>query len=137
MKEDVFCIECNKLLGDLFDILEVELEELTEQEKELIIAYSFGMISVMAEENQVNEQVKCSIFEKIIKEVFKYSKEEAKSILQKLIDSIQTDSNEVLKIMIHQGKYIYPKYKLKNYNEIYDRLTNMIDVIVSGEYKNY
>lgn len=137
MKEDVFCIECNKLLGDLFDILEVELEELTEQEKELIIAYSFGMISVMAEENQVNEEIKCSMFEKIIKEVFKYSNEEAKTILQKLIESVEKDRNGAFNIMIHQGKYIYPQYKLKNYNEIYDRLTNMIDVIVSGEYKNY
>lgn len=137
MQEEELFIEYKELVKKLFNILEVELEELTEQEKELIIAYSFGMISLIAEENKVSKEVKYFAVQKAINEVFKYSEKEAKNILNKLIDSVEKEKNEEFRIMIHQGKYVYPKYKEQNYNEIYDRLTNMIDVIVSGEYKNY
>lgn len=137
MKENEFIEEYKSLLKNLFDILEVELGELTKQEKELIIAYSFGMISIIGQESQISKDVKYSAAKKAIIEVFKYKENEVKNVFKKLIDDIQEKRNEAYNIMIHQGKFIYPKYKEKNYNEIYDNLTNMIDVIVSGEYKNY
>jgi len=137
MQQDIFLKNCKKLVENLFEILEVELEELTEQEKELLIAYSFGMISIMSEESQISKEMEYYSIEKVIIETFKYSKQQAKDMLQELIDSIQKGGKEIFEIMIHQGKFVYPKYKENNYNEVYDRLTNMIDVIVSGEYKNY
>lgn len=137
MEDDIFLKEYRELTKKLFEILEVEVEELTEQEKELLIAYSFGMISVMAEENQISLDTKYSAVENVIMEIFKYSKETSTDIRKKLVDSTQKDGSEVFRIMIHQGKYIYPKYKDGNYNEVYDRLTNLIDVIVTEEYKNY
>ncbi|KHD35434.1 hypothetical protein NL50_13095 [Clostridium acetobutylicum] len=137
MEEEKFLLESKKLVKNIFEILEVELEELTEQEKQLLIAYSFGMISMMAEENNILLSMKYFAIEKVILEVFQYSKEKAINIVKDIEDSTEKDDNEVLRIMIHQGKQIYPEYKKKNYNEVYDRLTNLIDVIVTGEYKNY
>ncbi|WP_297429668.1 Imm48 family immunity protein [Clostridium sp.] len=137
MEDDVFLKEYIELTKNLFEILEVELEELTEQEKHLLIAYSFGMISAMAEENQISLDTKYFAVENVIMEVFQYSKQISTDIRKKLVDSTQKGGSEAFMIMIHQGKYIYPKYKDGNYNEVYDRLTNLIDVIVTEEYKNY
>ncbi|URZ14179.1 Imm48 family immunity protein [Clostridium felsineum] len=137
MGEEKFLLESKELVENLFEILEVDLEELTEQEKQLLIGYSFGMISIMEEENKILLSNKYVAIEKVIVEVFQYSKEKAINTVKDIEDSTEKDDNEVLRIMIHQGKQIYPEYKKKNYNEVYDRLTNLIDVIVTGEYKNY
>lgn len=137
MEEEKFLLESKQLVENLFEILEVDLEELTEQEKQLIIAYSFGMISIIAEENKILLCKQYFAIEKVIVEVFKYSKEKAIKIVKDIEASTEKEDNEVLRIMIHQGKQIYPKYKIKNYNEVYDSRTNLIDVIVTGEYKNY
>ncbi|WP_432665080.1 Imm48 family immunity protein [Wukongibacter baidiensis] len=136
MKEDIFLVECKKLVQSLFEILEIELKELTEQEKEILIAYSFGMISVMAEENQILLSIQYSAIEKVIMEVFQYSKQKTINTIKNIVDSTEKGGSEVFRIMVYQGKYVYPKYKDSNYNEVYDRLTNLIDVIVTGEYKN-
>ncbi|MBV7275918.1 hypothetical protein I6U48_23780 [Clostridium sp. PL3] len=137
MEEEKFLVESKELVGNLFEILEIELEELSEQKKELIIAYLFGMMSIMAEENQILLSEQYSAVEKVIMEVFQYSKQKTINIIKKLVDSTQKGGNEIFRIMIHQGKYIYPKYKNKSYNQVYDRLTNLIDFIVTGKYKNY
>jgi len=78
MQQDIFLKNCKKLVENLFEILEVELEELTEQEKELLIAYSFGMISIMSEESQISKEMEYYSIEKVIIETFKYSKQQAK-----------------------------------------------------------
>jgi hypothetical protein len=70
-------------------------------------------------------------------ETFEYNEEDAKNIFKKLIYDIKEKRNEPYNIMIYQGKFTYSKFRDKNYNEVYDNLTNMIDVIVSGEYKTY
>lgn len=137
MEEEKFLVESKELVENLFEILEIELEELSEQKKELIIAYSFGIISIMAEENQILLSVQYFVVEKVIMEVFQYSKQKTINIIKKLVDSTQKGGSEIFRIMIHQGKYVYPKYKDRDYNQVYDRLTNLIDVIVAGEYKNY
>ncbi|MEJ8553220.1 Imm48 family immunity protein [Tepidibacter sp. Z1-5] len=135
MEEKIFLVECKELAKNLFEILEIELEELTEQEKELLIAYSFGMISIMAEENQILLSIQYFAIEKVIMEVFQYSKQKTINIIKNILDSTEKGGSEIFRIMIYQGKYVYPKYKDSNYNEVYDRLTNLIDVIVTGEYK--
>ena len=137
MEEDLFLKEYRKLSKNLFEILEVELEELTEQEKHLLIAYSFGMISAMAEENKILLDTKYSDVDYVIMEVFGYKKQISIDIRKKLVDSTQNDGSEIFQIMINQGKLLYPDYRKNNYNDVYDRLTNLIDVIVTGEYKNY
>ena len=137
MKEEIFLVNCKNIVDKLFEILEIELEELTHQEKELLIAYSFGMISTMVEEKKLVPDIEYLGIKKIITEVFQYSKQEANNILKKLMDSGKEGGDEAFNIMVHQGKFVYPKYKANNYNEVYDRLTNIIDVVVSGEYRNY
>ncbi|MBN1051996.1 hypothetical protein JW813_08335 [Clostridium botulinum] len=134
MQENIFLQQCENLIQNLLKILEVKLEELTEEEKKLLIAYSFGMISIMADENHISHNIKYFAIKKTIMKVFKYSKQETNDILKELINSIKKGGNEVFNIMIHQGKLVYNKYKANNYNEVYDKLTNMIDFIVSKEY---
>lgn len=137
MQENEFLEEYKSLIKNLFDILEVKLNELTEQEKELIIAYSFGIISEVEQEVKISKELKYSAVKKTIIEVLEYNEKETNDILKKLIKDIHEKTNKVYNIMIHQGKFIYSKYKEKSYNEVYDNLTNMIDVIVSEEYKTY
>lgn len=137
MEANEFLEEYKSLVEKLFDILEVELEELTKQEKELILAYSFGMISIIEQESQMSEEVKHLTLKQVIMETFEYNEEDAKNIFEKLIYDIKEKRNEPYNIMIYQGKFTYSKFRDKNYNEVYDNLTNMIDVIVSGEYKTY
>jgi|GEM_PF-6689202 len=137
MEANEFLEEYKSLVEKLFDILEVELEELTKQEKELILAYSFGMISIIEQESQMSEEVKHLTLKQVIMETFEYNEEDAKNIFKKLIYDIKEKRNEPYNIMIYQGKFTYSKFRDKNYNEVYDNLTNMIDVIVSGEYKTY
>ena len=104
MEYDEFSKEYRELIEDLFEILEVDLEELTEKEKHLLIAYSFGIVSAMAEENQILLDKKYFEVENIIMEIFKYSQQTSIDIRKKLVNCTQKDGNEVFRIMIHQGK---------------------------------
>jgi len=44
-----------------------------------------------------------------------------------LLDGIGEDRNEVFCIMIHQGKFVYPKYKENNYNV--NQIENVLNAI--------
>lgn len=67
----------------------------------------------------------------------KKSVEEADKILKKFFNSIQKRGNEGVYIMIYQGEALYHDYNVENYNEIYDNLTNMMDVVIRKDYENY
>lgn len=67
----------------------------------------------------------------------KKSVEEADKILKKFFNSIQKRGNEGVYIMIYQGEALYYDYNVENYNEIYDNLTNMMDVVIRKDYENY
>lgn len=137
MKDEMFLEECKKVMENLLEILEVDVEELTIKEKELITAYSFGIMSEMAEESEVLQEVKNKGLDKAVVEVLMYDNGEKNELLKKVFNVTKEKDNNEFYIMTSQGRFEYCEYKEKNYNEIYDNLTSMIDVIVKKEYKNY
>lgn len=137
MKCNEFLKKSEKIVEDLLEILEVDVEELTFKEKELISAYSFGVITSMSKEYTVSEDEVYKTFKDILIKVLKYKEDQAEFIFKRIVKSNEENREEEFKIMIYQGKSIYLDYNNKNYNEVYDNLTNMIDVIVSKKYENY
>lgn len=137
MQDDIFLKESREVASNLLKILELELDELRDIEKDLISAYSFGIIVKMAEENSISEELENMATKKMLVEILKYTDKEAEKILKKLSDSIQKSGDEGFQIMIYQGESLYQDYKKENYNEIYDNLTNMMDVVIRKDYENY
>ncbi|NFG40674.1 hypothetical protein FC789_05595 [Clostridium botulinum] len=137
MQDDIFLKKSTEVADNLLEILEVELEELTSKEKELIAAYSFGILAKMAQENSISEELKNSGVKKLFMEVLKCTTKEADELLKRLFGSIQDKSDEGFHIMIYQRKSSYHDYNTENYNEIYNNLTNMIDIVARKEYECY
>ena len=137
MQYNEFLKKSKKIVEDLLEILEVHLEELTYKEKELVVAYSFGLMTSMAKEYEVLEEDVCESLKEILTEIFEYKKDEAECIFKRTVKNIKKTGDEEFQIMIYQVKNIYLDYKKKNYNQVYDNITNMMDIIISKKYKNY
>lgn len=137
MQDDIFLKESREVASNLLEILELELDELRDIEKDLISAYSFGIIVKMAEENSISEELENMATKKMLVEILKYTDKEAEKILKKLSNSIQKNGDEGFQIMIYQGESLYQDYKGENYNEIYNNLTSMMDVVIRKDYESY
>lgn len=137
MQYDIFLKKTKEVASDLLEILELELDELRDIEKDLISAYSFGIIVKMAEENSISEELKNMATKKMLVEILKYTDKEAEKILKKLSNSIHKNGDQGFQIMIYQGESLYQDYKEENYNEIYNNLTSMMDVVIRKDYESY
>lgn len=133
MNKNNFSIESNELVDNLFNILEITLEETTEVERQVISAFSFGMISAMALENNVEQHVVHGTMIAILINKFKYSEIQSSQFTQTLINSTDREYYPTMYTIIHRGIEAYYDYKNNNENEIYDNLTYMIDIIINNE----
>lgn len=133
MNKDNFIIESNKLVDNLFDILEITLEETNEVERQIISAFSFGMISAMALEERIEQPRVQGIMIAILINKFKYSEIQASEFTQTLINSTEREYHPTMYTIIHRGTEAYYDYKNNKEKEVYDNLTYIIDIITNKQ----
>lgn len=121
----------------LLEVLEVELGELTNHEKEIISAYGCGLLCEYMQEEQNKEKGVEKIIQEILIDFYKYTKKEAVEIIEIYEESLKEDEEIGVHIAIEVGKRNYKLYRERQENELYNHLTSVIDLIVRGEYEGY
>ena len=135
MDEKILFANSKKIAKDLLDILEVELDELSNKEKQLLPIYIFGMINESIKDENFSLENKYNAIKVVMLEALEYEERKTENMLKIIKEAVEKNNNKVFEIMYFQGGQIYSKYKNGDENEVYDNLTSMIDVIVTGEYR--
>ena len=126
-----FSIYSSRMANDLFNILEINLEETTEIERQIISAFAFGMINAYAIEEKIEPpKIHGTMIAVLINE-FKYSEKQASEFVQTLINSTNREYHPTMYTIIHRGIQAYYDYKEGKEKEVYDNLTYIIDIIVN------
>lgn len=132
-KQDIFSSNCINMVNDIFNILEVSLEETNEQERQIIAAFSFGMVNAYGIEEKVEPVKIHGLIVGILIKIFKYSEKESVDFAQILINSTNSKHNQNMYTIIYRGMQAYYDYKEDKSNDVYDNLTYIIDMIVNKE----
>lgn len=132
-----FLNDCINVITKLYEILEFEIEEATEEENKLIIAFAYGILLEKANEINITDEEFTYAITAAMKEIFNYSLYESKANENQLRSNVNKETDIEKKMMIYQGKYMYDSFKKGDEFAIYNRLTNMIDIIATKEYENY
>mgnify|MGYP004505511423 FL=1 len=130
---DKFSIYCSRMANDLFKILEINLEETSEMERQVIAAFLFGMINAYALDEKINPPKVHGTMIGILINEFKYSEKQACEFVQILINSSSREYHPTMYTIIHRGIKAYYDYKEAKEKEVYDNLTYIIDIIVSKQ----
>ena len=130
---DKFSIYCSRMANDLSKILEINLEETSEMERQVIAAFLFGMINAYALDEKINPPKVHGTMIGILINEFKYSEKQACEFVQILINSSSREYHPTMYTIIHRGIKAYYDYKEAKEKEVYDNLTYIIDIIVSKQ----
>ncbi|NFG40684.1 hypothetical protein FC789_05660 [Clostridium botulinum] len=82
----------------LFEVMEIEFKDSTEFDRQMLAMLSFGMISAYGMKENIKVEVVSLTTEYVLIKIFKYSKEQARTFLQLLINN--TKKEEIQPIII-------------------------------------
>ncbi|MPQ31916.1 hypothetical protein E4V42_10785 [Clostridium estertheticum] len=133
MKKDEFTIYSSKMSNDLFKILEIKFEETSEEERQIMAAFVFGMMNAYALDEKVEPPKVHGTMIGILINVFKYSEKQACEFAQTLINSTNKEYHPTMYTIIHRGMQGFYDYKETKEKELYDNLTYIIDTIVGKQ----
>lgn len=118
---------------DVFEILEVMLDDLSEEERQIIAAYEFGMFNACAQVLKKHpSDVQGTMIGVLIKS-FNYSEIQAVEFTQFLIECTDEEFHPTINAIIHRGIQGFYSYQDGDKNEIYNDLTFIIDTVINGE----
>ncbi|WP_297429671.1 Imm48 family immunity protein [Clostridium sp.] len=100
----------------------MEFDESTEFDRQMLAMFSFGMISAYGMEEKIEINVVSVASEYVLIKVFKYSKEQAKTFLQLLVDSTKKGKNPTYYRIIHEGIEMYYEYAENESDKMFDRI---------------
>lgn len=75
MQEGIFVKNCEIMSSKLFEVMEMEFEDSTEFDRQILAIFSFGMISAYGMEEKASVDVVGLAAEYVLIKVFKYSNE--------------------------------------------------------------
>ncbi len=130
-----FEIYSSSMTNDLFEILEISLEETSEIERQIISAFAFGMLTAYAIDERIEQPKVHGTMIGILINQFKYSEKQACEFTQILINSTDREYNPTMDTIISRGIQAYDDYKADKEKEVYDNLTFIIDTIVSDSHE--
>ena len=125
MEDGVFIKNCEDMSLKLFEVMEMEFDESTEFDRQILSIFSFGMISAYGMEEKIEINTISIASEYVLIKVFKYSKEQAKTFLQLLIDGTKEGKNLTYYRIIHEGIEMYYEYAENESDKIFDRIMNV------------
>lgn len=128
-----FAIYSSRMTNDLFKILEINLEETSEIERQIISAFAFGMVNAYALDEKIEQPKVHGTMIGILINEFKYSEKQACEFTQTLINSTDREYHPTMYTIINRGIQAYYDYKEAKEKEVYDNLTYIMDTIVSRQ----
>lgn len=121
--------EISKIVNELFNLIEVEFENTTELERQVVAAFCFGMINAMAVTESLSQaQTHASTIAMLIKN-FRYSDHQAVDFTQELINATKKEFHPVMNQIIHRGIDGHYKYVNNQKNELKLNLINVINIV--------
>ncbi|MEJ8553221.1 Imm48 family immunity protein [Tepidibacter sp. Z1-5] len=125
MDKGIFIKNCENMSLRLFEVMDMEFEDSTEFDRQMLAIFSFGMISAYGMEENIGADIVSVTTEYVLIKVFKYSKEQAKTFCQLLIDSTKKEKNPTYYRIIHEGIEMYYEYAEDESDKMFDRIMKM------------
>lgn len=122
MQEGIFIKNSETMSAKLFEVMEIEFEDSTEFDRQMLAIFSFGMISAYAMEEKFDAKIVSLASEFVFIKVFKYSKEQAITFLKLLMDSTRKGVNPTYYRIIHEGIEMYYEYVDDDNVKMFDRI---------------
>lgn len=122
MQQGIFIKNCEAMAYRLFEVMDIEVEESTDFDREILSILSFGMISAYGMDEEIEISLVSVAAQYVLMKVFKYSKEKSESILQLLIDNTQKGKNPTYYRIIHEGIEMYYEYVEEEDDKMFDRI---------------
>ena len=122
MQDGIFIKNCENMSLKLFEIMEIDFDESTEFDRQILAMFSFGMISAHGIEEKIKIDVVSVAAEYVLIKVFKYSKEQAGTFLKLLINSTKKGENPTYYRIIHEGIEMYYEYVENESDKMFDRI---------------
>ena len=96
-KTAIFIKECEVMCNSLFDVMEMNFEDTTEFDRQILSILSFGMINAYAMEEKITVDIVNVASEYTLIKVFKYSKEQAQTFLEKMSEGTKKEKSPIKK----------------------------------------
>ncbi|KHD35433.1 hypothetical protein NL50_13090 [Clostridium acetobutylicum] len=125
MDKGGFVKNCESMSLKLFEVMEMEFEDTTEFDRQMLAMFSFGMISAYGMEQKAGVDIVSIASEYVLIKVFRYSKEQARTFLNSLIDSTKKGKNPTYYRIIHEGIEMYYEYAKNESDKMFDRIMKM------------
>jgi len=93
----------SEIVKDLFKIIDIDFNTTTEAERQVIAAFSFGVIHAHISTRELGPEVGKEMTLNILESVFKYSPEQASDFFDYLVQCTGADDNNTIKAIIHRG----------------------------------
>lgn len=122
MQDGIFIKNCENMSLKLFEIMEMDFDESTEFDRQILSMFSFGMISAYVIEEKIKIDVVSVAAEYVLIKVFKYSKEQAEIFLKLLINSTKRGENPTYYRIIHEGIEMYYEYVENESDKMFYRI---------------
>jgi immunity protein 48 of polymorphic toxin system len=92
-----------KVAGELFAVLGVPFEDTTELQRQLLAAFSFGMLFALGRVNKLTPPEIHTLSICLLMDAFKYSDRQATAFTEDLIESASSRGNPTTNAVIHRG----------------------------------
>lgn len=130
--KSTFAGEVSEMMAAIFNMLDIRTEELTELERQIISAFSFGMINGAAMEDGADPMTVQGTMAGVLIGQLGYSEKQAVDFMQQLIESTNREFHPTMYAIIHRGLEGYYDYRDQQYNLVHENLTDIIDTIVTS-----
>ena len=95
--------EIARMAGELFEIVEISFEETTELQRQLLASFVFGMVFAVGQFEELTPPEVHALVIAYLRDVFRYSDQQAVDFAQHLIDSASGRGNPTITAVIHRG----------------------------------
>ena len=91
------------MAAELFSVLGIPFENTTELQRQLLAAFSFGMLFALGRFNKLSALEIHTLSICLLMDVFKYSDRQATAFAEDLIESASSRGNPTTNAVIHRG----------------------------------
>ena len=92
-----------QMVGELFAIVGIPFEKTTELQRQLLAAFSFGMLFAVGQCNKLAASEIHALSISLLMDVFQYSDRQATAFAEDLIESASGRGNSTTNAVIHRG----------------------------------
>lgn len=127
------CIEEIKVKANsLFVHIGKKFEDTTELERQVLAAFSFGMVYAIVVEKELDTLQIHPVSSAMLIEVFHYSEDQAEDFTQELINSTDEEYHPVMYSIIHRGIEGYHQYESNQKRKLKKNILEVLEIVNEG-----